>query len=117
MFHTPIATDSNTRLPPCRLECSLKFSTQGRGEGLLGLARTRAGRFWKLRAVDRRHGLDLARGRGEECLFGGTQVGHGPGALLDVERLDQAIAGDRLEHPVVERRRAQTALWRDPEDR
>ena len=56
-------------------------------------------------------------GRGEEGLARGAQVVDRPGALLDVERLDQAVAGDRLEDPVVERRRAQGALRGDPEDR
>ena len=38
----------------------------------------------------------------------------GQRALLDVERLDQAVAGDRLEHAGVERRGAQRALAARP---
>ena len=75
------------------------------------------GRLGKLDAVDRGHRLDLARRRGEEGLGRGAQVGDRPGALLDVEGLDQTVAGDRFEDAVVERRRPQGALRRDPEDR
>ena len=39
---------------------------------------------------------------------GSAQVGDRPRPLLDVQRPDQAVAGDRFEHPGVERRRPQS---------